>query len=73
MKRLFALTLLIVAWLPARAEIPVILVFGDSISAGYGLADVEQGWVELLKTRLKAQGYGYQVVNASVSGDRRGS
>jgi acyl-CoA thioesterase-1 len=68
-KRLFALTLLIVAWLPARAEIPVILVFGDSISAGYGLAHVELGWVELLKTRLKALGYGYEVVNASVSGE----
>ncbi len=69
MKRLFALTLMIVAWLPARAEIPVILVFGDSISAGYGLAHVELGWVELLKTRLKALGYGYEVVNASVSGE----
>jgi acyl-CoA thioesterase-1 len=68
-KRLFALTLLIVAWLPARAETPVILVFGDSISAGYGLAHVEQGWVELLKTRLKALGYGYEVINASVSGE----
>jgi acyl-CoA thioesterase-1 len=67
-KRLFAL-LLIVAWVPARAETPVILVFGDSISAGYGLAHVEQGWVELLKTRLKALGYGYEVVNASVSGE----
>ena len=69
MKRLFALTLLIVAWAPARAETPVILVFGDSISAGYGLAHVEQGWVELLKTRLKTLGYGYEVVNASVSGE----
>jgi acyl-CoA thioesterase-1 len=68
-KRLFALSLLIVAGVSARAEAPVILVFGDSISAGYGLAHVEQGWVELLKTRLKAQGYGYQVVNASVSGE----
>jgi acyl-CoA thioesterase I len=47
----------------------VILVFGDSISAGYGLAHVEQGWVELLKTRLKTEGYGYEVVNASVSGE----
>jgi acyl-CoA thioesterase I len=46
----------------------VILVFGDSISAGYGLP-LEQGWVELLRTRLKAQGYGYQVINASVSGE----
>jgi acyl-CoA thioesterase-1 len=60
---------LIVASAAAHAEAPVILVFGDSISAGYGLARVEQGWVELLKTRLKEQGYGYQVVNASVSGE----
>ena len=69
MKRLLALFVLIVASATARAEAPVILVFGDSISAGYGLARVEQGWVELLKTRLKEQGYGYQVVNASVSGE----
>jgi acyl-CoA thioesterase I len=67
-KRLLALFVLIVASASAHAETPVILVFGDSISAGYGLA-LEQGWVELLKTRLKSQGYGYQVVNASVSGE----
>jgi acyl-CoA thioesterase I len=67
-KRLLALIVLIVASATAYAEAPVILVFGDSISAGYGLEHVE-GWVELLKTRLKAQGYGYQVVNASVSGE----
>ena len=69
MKRLLALFVLIAASAAAYAEAPVILVFGDSISAGYGLARVEQGWVELLKTRLKEQGYGYQVVNASVSGE----
>ena len=69
MKRLFALLVLIVASAAANAEAPVILVFGDSISAGYGLAHVDQGWVELLKTRLKTEGYGYQVVNASVSGE----
>jgi acyl-CoA thioesterase-1 len=68
-KRLLALFVLIVATAAAHAEAPVILVFGDSISAGYGLPRVEQGWVELLKTRLKSQGYGYQVVNASVSGE----
>jgi acyl-CoA thioesterase I len=68
-KRLFALAVLMLASASAQAEAPVILVFGDSISAGYGLAHVEQGWVELLKTRLSAQGYGYQVVNASVSGE----
>jgi acyl-CoA thioesterase-1 len=61
--------MLIAASVPAKAEAPVILVFGDSISAGYGLARVEQGWVALLQTRLKEQEYGYQVVNASVSGE----
>jgi acyl-CoA thioesterase I len=60
---------LMVAGSSAMAGEPVILVFGDSISAGYGLDHVEQGWVELLKTRLETQGYGYQVVNASVSGE----
>ena len=68
MKRLLALFVLIVASASAQAEAPVILVFGDSISAAYGLRQ-EQGWAELLKTRLQSQGYGYQVVNASVSGE----
>ncbi len=53
----------------ASAETPVVLVFGDSISAGYGLPRVEQGWVALLQAKLKDQGYGYEVVNASVSGE----
>jgi len=53
----------------AGAETPAILVFGDSISAGYGLAHVETGWVEMLRTKLKSEGYGYQVINASVSGE----
>jgi acyl-CoA thioesterase-1 len=53
----------------ASAKAPTILVFGDSLSAGYGLAHVESGWVELLRAKLKSEGYGYQVVNASVSGE----
>ena len=69
MRQLCFLLALLLASVSARAEAPVILVFGDSISAGYGLARVDQGWVELLKTRLKTQGYGYEVVNASVSGE----
>ena len=69
MKRLLILLVLIAASVSANAEAPVILVFGDSISAGHGLARVEQGWVALLQTRLKEQEYGYQVVNASVSGE----
>lgn len=41
---------------------------GDSLSSGYGLA-AEQSWVSMLQERLAAQGYGYQVVNASIAGD----
>jgi len=43
-------------------------VFGDSLSAGYGVA-AGQGWVSLLQARLLKEGYGFQVVNASVSGE----
>jgi acyl-CoA thioesterase-1 len=68
-KRLFVLLVLGLAGLSVKAETPAILVFGDSISAGYGLARVEQGWVEMLRAKLKDEGYGYQVVNASVSGE----
>ncbi|HEV2212668.1 MAG TPA: arylesterase [Gammaproteobacteria bacterium] len=54
---------------PARAlAAPVILVWGDSLSAAYGL-ETSQGWVALLDARLKARGYDYTVVNGSVSGE----
>ncbi|MFO0509454.1 MAG: arylesterase [Gammaproteobacteria bacterium] len=52
----------------AATPAPAILVVGDSISAGYGLA-ANEGWVALLQSRLKSHGYGYRVVNASVSGE----
>jgi acyl-CoA thioesterase-1 len=68
-KRFFVLLILIFTGLPANADAPAILVFGDSISAGYGLAHVEQGWVGMLRAKLKDEGYGYQVVNASVTGE----
>jgi len=68
-KRPFVLLMLVIAGFSARAETPAILVFGDSISAGYGLTHVELGWVEMLRAKLKAEGYGYQVINASVSGE----
>lgn len=45
-----------------------ILVWGDSLSAGYGLKSGE-AWPTLLQTRLKDEGFRHTVVNASVSGE----
>ena len=45
-----------------------IVVLGDSLSAGYGIS-VQEGWVNLLAKRLASEGYGYEVVNASVTGE----
>lgn len=45
-----------------------IVIYGDSLSAGYGI-DIKQGWVSLLQNRLLESGYNYQVVNASISGE----
>ena len=52
----------------AQDNAPVILVVGDSVSAGYGLPG-GKGWVDLLARKLKTDGYRYRVVNASISGD----
>lgn len=45
-----------------------ILVFGDSLSAGYGLVR-EQAWPALLEKRLVRENRDYTVVNASISGE----
>jgi acyl-CoA thioesterase-1 len=52
---------------PAKPA-PVLMVFGDSLSAGYGLGP-GQGWVDLLGARLASEGYEFRLVNASVSGE----
>lgn len=47
------------------ADTPTVLVWGDSLSAAYGIP-VEKGWVNLLQEKL---GDGYRVVNGSISGE----
>ena len=67
----FALVVALVAALAASAcaiAAPVVLVLGDSISAGYGLP-AETGWTTLLQQRLAAEHYPHRVINASISGD----
>lgn len=51
-----------------RAETKTILVYGDSLSAAYGIPR-EQGWVSLLEKRIAEQRLPYRIVNASVSGE----
>lgn len=47
---------------------PKIVAFGDSLTAGFGLAEKES-YPYLLQERLKADGYDYEVINAGVSGE----
>lgn len=47
---------------------PVVLVFGDSLSAGYGIG-IEQSWPALLAKRLEDNRLRYTVSNASISGE----
>ncbi len=53
---------------PAAHAEKTILVFGDSLSAGYGIAR-DASWVSLLQEELRAQFPQYVVVNASISGE----
>lgn len=52
----------------ASAAHQTILVFGDSLSAGYGL-QASQAWPSLLDTRLRAERFDYTVANLSISGE----
>lgn len=60
------ITLLLLA--PTAQAAKTILVFGDSLSAGYGIAQ-EAAWPSLLDKRLQEKRLDYSVVNASISGE----
>jgi len=58
-----------VAWsVPAYAENPKIMIYGDSLSAAYGIPQ-QKGWASLLQQKLVSEHYQYDVVNASISGE----
>lgn len=63
------LNFMLFSFQPAAALMPpsktTILVFGDSLSAAYGIP-VEKGWVHLLQEKL---GENFHVANASISGE----
>lgn len=63
------ISLFIALWLPLPAQAAKnILVFGDSLSAGYGIA-VAESWPALLQEELARSHPDYRVVNASISGE----
>lgn len=68
MRKILTLLLIFAASTAPAAGQPTVLVFGDSLSAGFGI-DVDQSWTHLLQTRLQDQGYEHRVVNASISGE----
>jgi acyl-CoA thioesterase-1 len=68
MRKFIVLVVLLLTANAGGAETPTVLVFGDSLSAGFGI-DVDQSWTALLQRRLDEQGYEYRVVNASISGE----
>ena len=68
-KRLTVLVTLAALFVAASGSAgQTIVVVGDSLSSGYGLT-AEQSWVAMLRERLDAEAYGYEVVNASIAGD----
>lgn len=67
---MFKTILLVIAcWMALAAQAaPVVMVYGDSLSSGYGLPQ-DKGWVSLLARRIDAEKLGSRVVNASISGE----
>lgn len=53
---------------PDDSDRPKIIALGDSLTAGYGLLEM-QAYPALLQQKLDAEGYAWEVVNAGVSGD----
>lgn len=53
---------------PAKDDRPVIVAFGDSLTAGYG-TDAGNSYPDFLEKDLNTKGFHYHVVNAGVSGN----
>ena len=66
--RLAAICAIAAACSGAASAAKTVLVFGDSLSAAYGLPE-RRGWVALLEERLKRERPDYSVANASISGE----
>src|SRR5438093_8083387 len=72
MKTMFLISMIMVLTTVERPAVqdsrPVILAFGDSLTAGYGVPR-GSGYPEQLQRKLDALGYKYRIVNMGISGD----
>ena len=72
MKTIFLISMMMVLTATERPPVqdsrPVILAFGDSLTAGYGVSR-GSGYPEQLQRKLDALGYKYRIVNMGISGD----
>ena len=71
MKALSLFIFILIASTTSSEENNSILIYGDSISAGYGM-EKESQWSESLKTLLLDKGFKISVYNRSVSGETTG-
>ncbi|MEC7929947.1 MAG: arylesterase [Pseudomonadota bacterium] len=71
MKTLSLFIFILIASNTSSEENKSILIYGDSISAGYGM-EKESQWSESLKTLLSAKGFEISVHNRSISGETTG-
>ena len=72
MKSLSVFLVLALSFSTSSADkFPSLLVYGDSISAGYGISKEKQ-WSEVLKTEFSKAGIDVEILNTSVSGETTG-
>src|SRR5437899_12482960 len=76
MKTMFLISMMTVLFMtqppPVQDSRPVILAFGDSLTAVYGVP-LGSGYPEQLQRKLDALGYKYRMVNMGISGDTTSS
>ena len=72
MKSLSVFLVLALSFSTSSADkFPSLLIYGDSISAGYGISKEKQ-WSEVLKTVFSKEGIDVEILNTSVSGETTG-
>ena len=67
-RSIILLALFLLTAIPAVAQQRILLVWGDSLSAAFGISE-EQGWVQLLSERIEREYPSFRVINGSVSGE----